>query len=268
MPDADDVLYTYETQIHPKDLRKVWEAYEEGVVGAATGALEVTAGTGIAVDVAAGSGFVQGDDEVDQGVYRVELDDPSSSAAWTTTFQAPDGTDPRIDQVIARVYDDFIDGSGIYGWRLEVLTGTPTAGATLVNHTGAAALPDTAMRLAYVLVPAAETDLAPADIEDVRVEAREGLTAATFEAKGDLLGGTAAGAFDLLPVGTDEEQLVADSAEATGLRWGVPTTAKGVIVHGAVAGTARPAGYTSVEWIGTVEPTNAVDNDTWIDTSP
>lgn len=45
------------------------------------------------------------------------------------------------------------------------------------------------------------------------------------------------------------------------------TSIKAVVNHGAVAGTARPTGFGSVEWIGSVEPTNAVDGDTWIDTS-
>lgn len=42
---------------------------------------------------------------------------------------------------------------------------------------------------------------------------------------------------------------------------------KGVVVHAADAGVARPEGFTSIEWIGSVEPTNAIDNDTWVDTS-
>lgn len=44
-------------------------------------------------------------------------------------------------------------------------------------------------------------------------------------------------------------------------------TSKGYVNHGAVAGTVRPSGYPSVEWVGSVEPTNAIDGDTWIDTS-
>ena len=40
---------------------------------------------------------------------------------------------------------------------------------------------------------------------------------------------------------------------------------KGFINHGSNAATARPAGYASVEWYGTVEPTNAINGDTWID---
>ena len=42
---------------------------------------------------------------------------------------------------------------------------------------------------------------------------------------------------------------------------------KGTVVHGAVAGTARPSGFLSIEWIGSVEPSNAIDGDTWIDTT-
>ena len=36
-----------------------------------------------------------------------------------------------------------------------------------------------------------------------------------------------------------------------------------VVNHGSTAGTARPAGAAAVYWIGTVEPTNALDNDLW-----
>ncbi len=39
------------------------------------------------------------------------------------------------------------------------------------------------------------------------------------------------------------------------------------INHGATAATARPTGYFVVYWYGTVEPTNAANNDIWIDTT-
>jgi len=45
------------------------------------------------------------------------------------------------------------------------------------------------------------------------------------------------------------------------------TNVKGHIAHGATASTARPTGFTSVEWVGSVEPTNAVNGDTWVDTA-
>lgn len=45
------------------------------------------------------------------------------------------------------------------------------------------------------------------------------------------------------------------------------TSTKGFVNHGAVAGTARPTGYASIEWVGSVEPTNAIDGDTWVNTA-
>lgn len=39
------------------------------------------------------------------------------------------------------------------------------------------------------------------------------------------------------------------------------TTTMGIVVHGSTAGAARPIGYTSIIWIGSVDPTNAIDND-------
>jgi hypothetical protein len=40
---------------------------------------------------------------------------------------------------------------------------------------------------------------------------------------------------------------------------------KGFVNHGSTASTARPSGYASVEWYGTVEPDNWIDGDTWND---
>lgn len=41
----------------------------------------------------------------------------------------------------------------------------------------------------------------------------------------------------------------------------------GVAVHGATAGTTRPAGYSRVIWIGSVTPTNAIDGDLYVSTA-
>lgn len=56
--------------------------------------------------------------------------------------------------------------------------------------------------------------------------------------------------------------LAAKATEATRTASG-----KGFVNHGATASTARPTGYASVEWIGSVSPTNAVNGDTWISTA-
>lgn len=41
----------------------------------------------------------------------------------------------------------------------------------------------------------------------------------------------------------------------------------GRVDHGAVNSVARPTGYYSIEWVGSVAPLNATDTDTWIDTT-
>lgn len=56
-----------------------------------------------------------------------------------------------------------------------------------------------------------------------------------------------------------------DSAHWTALP--PATKDKGVVFHAADATVTRPTGYASVEWIGSVTPTNAVDGDTWINTT-
>jgi hypothetical protein len=47
----------------------------------------------------------------------------------------------------------------------------------------------------------------------------------------------------------------------------VAAQGKGWVNHGSTAGTARPTGFSSIEWYGSVQPTNAQVGDTWIDTS-
>lgn len=45
----------------------------------------------------------------------------------------------------------------------------------------------------------------------------------------------------------------------------VRSGAMGVVVHGADANVARPAGYGAIHWIGSVAPVNVSDNDLWTD---
>lgn len=46
-----------------------------------------------------------------------------------------------------------------------------------------------------------------------------------------------------------------------------PGETMGCVVHGSSSGTARPSGFAAVTWIGSVEPTNAANDDVWIDTA-
>lgn len=83
---------------------------------------------------------------------------------------------------------------------------------------------------------------------------------------------------ETIQAGTDNDQADAinkieaelglnPSGDQTSVRSKLDSTVKGVINHGAVASTARPSGYASVEWIGSVTPTNAINGDTWINTT-
>lgn len=60
------------------------------------------------------------------------------------------------------------------------------------------------------------------------------------------------------------QQTALDAKASTSL---LSTNGKGYINHGATAGTARPSGFISIEWHGTIAPTNATTADTWIDES-
>jgi hypothetical protein len=65
----------------------------------------------------------------------------------------------------------------------------------------------------------------------------------------------------------NEGAFVPGDAPTGGGGGGGGTADKGVVIHGSTASTARPSGYGSVEWIGSVEPTNAANNDTWVPTA-
>lgn len=140
------------------------DLFGEGVLLSAD--LKVTqraAGANMSVDVAAGSCWVQGDDSATaQPTYRCRND-----AAVNAAVSGADATNPRIDRVIAEVLDSAFSGVSLL-WRLRVITGTPTAGATLANLTGAGAVPNNALLLANVLVPAASGSVIDANIADVR----------------------------------------------------------------------------------------------------
>jgi hypothetical protein len=115
-----------------------------------------------------GSCLIQGDAVSGQGLYLI----PSHTATINEVVATADATNPRIDQVILEVLDNTHDASGSNLARTRVLTGTPTVGATLNNRSGATALPNSAMRLADILVPAASSSVVTANIRDRRTYAR------------------------------------------------------------------------------------------------
>jgi hypothetical protein len=67
-------------------------------------------------------------------------------------------------------------------------------------------------------------------------------------------------------VGALEDDVTTLQSDTSSLQASLAKT-KGVAVHGSTADYARPTGFASIEWLGSVEPTNAETGDTWVDTS-
>lgn len=60
---------------------------------------------------------------------------------------------------------------------------------------------------------------------------------------------------------------MATQAELDAAVGDIDESGKGFVAHGADKTVARPSGFASIEWQGSVEPENAIDGDTWIETS-
>lgn len=146
------------------------EVMQEGIVD--FGHYKVTqrgAGANMSVDVAAGEAWVDGDSSAEQGFYHVVND-----ATVNVAIAAASGSNPRIDAVVLAVNDSTeIGGSDEY--KLEALTGTATAGASLSNLTGKPAIGATKLLLAYILVPTSATKIENAQIGGL-CDYRAGLT--------------------------------------------------------------------------------------------
>jgi hypothetical protein len=147
---------------------------QEGVLG--PGDLKVTpSASGNRVDLAAGYAAVKGDSGtaslgLTQGLFAVVNDAPVVNVA----MPAQDATNPRIDLVCVRVRDSSDLATGADDAGPLVVAGTPTAGATLDNMAGAAALPNDCILLAAVLTPAGVglSTISPGNVRDRRRFAR------------------------------------------------------------------------------------------------
>ena len=131
------------------------------------GDFKVTWTSNMNLSVAAGFALVQASNAGNLGLYHVQND-----AAITVVIPPAHASLPRLDQVYILV-DDSTDGAASDdNPQLLVAQGTPTSGATLDNRSGFAALPNNALRIADVLVPAAASTLSAAAVRDRRPWAR------------------------------------------------------------------------------------------------
>jgi hypothetical protein len=171
------------------DRRKSYGPLQEGVLGPSDFAVaQRGAGANMSVDIgmpAGGVAYVQGDTISGQGLYTV----PVHAATINEVIAGADPTNPRVDQIILEVQDNVLDASAGNLARTRVLTGTPTATASLTNRLGAQSLPGTALRLADVLVPAGSTSVTTGNINDRRSYARFLFTSSTPGGSATVAGG-------------------------------------------------------------------------------
>lgn len=146
-PAPGDAQINYTSQ----DFRLMVSALapQQGTIKA--GDLKVTqrgAGANMSVDVAAGRAIIQGDTIANEGNYIVRSD-----AVYNVPLAAADTSNPRIDLIVAQVYNKQVDGGTQYAWVPVALKGTPAASPVAPN------VPNTALLLAQVYVPANATSV-------------------------------------------------------------------------------------------------------------
>jgi len=132
----------------------------EGVVGSGDLAVAQHAGgANLSVDVAAGAAWVLGDTNPDaQPIYRVRND------AIVNKGISPDPSNPRKVVIAAQITDATFAGA-TRQWAITAIHGAPAASPV------EPALPDSALKLAVITVPAAATSIVTANITDSRSRA-------------------------------------------------------------------------------------------------
>lgn len=119
--------------------------------------------SGMSVNNALGEGIIPGTIGSTQGEYY-----GLGTSQTNTAVAAANPTNPRIDLDCGTVDDAAYSGAA-NDWKFQVVTGTPTAGATLANLNGAPALPSSSLLCGYILVPANASSIVAADLLDERV---------------------------------------------------------------------------------------------------
>lgn len=141
---------THDRRANTAHVRKagILNTGDLGVAAAAT--------ANMSVDVVAGEAYVEGDQITNQGFYYVYNDGTVNVAVPTA-----DSTNPRIDLVVARVYDSEFAGTSDT-WALEIVEGTPG------TNPSPPVAPDNSYILAEVYVAAGTTAIQAGDITQRR----------------------------------------------------------------------------------------------------
>lgn len=135
--------------------------WTEGILGASSLAVTQSSPTAMTVQVAAGVAVVQGDDQAFQGKYICR----EQAATTGVVIGAAPGSGQRNDLVVLRVRDPNATGPAGDDAIIQVVAGTPSV--TPVDP----AVPNSALVLARVRVPAGTGVITNSLIDDLRVEA-------------------------------------------------------------------------------------------------
>jgi microcystin-dependent protein len=146
------------------DRQHLGDLFRKGVVAA--GDLAVTPNGSTNVSVAKGAGYIPGNQNADQGVYRLFND-----AALNLTHNAA-VTNPRMDSIIMRIQDSTeSNGVGPDIGSLEIAQGTESATVNQYNRSGGVVdvnLPVNSVIIADVIVRPGQP-IAAADVIDRRL---------------------------------------------------------------------------------------------------
>lgn len=143
-----------------QDRAIIGALFTEGVADVGAGDLRVTqraSGAAMSVDVAAGAGYVAGDDVARQGTFRCVV----TSTESVDIAGAP-ASGARIDLIVLRVYDPAAIGGTKQGAFLEVVAGDAAPSPA------AKTAPPSSIVLARVRVAAGQASITAGDITDER----------------------------------------------------------------------------------------------------
>ena len=142
-------------------MQAIWAT--TGIIQPSSLAVTANSPAGMSVLVASGWAVIVGNYQPNMGVYNLYND-----ATQQLTINLADPVNPRIDVVVATVYDSYYTGSAD-DVVLQVVQGTPSVSPT------PPAVPSNSLVLAYVAVGAAVGSITSGNITDERVTATTSL---------------------------------------------------------------------------------------------
>lgn len=239
-----------------------------GVVGLTDFQITQLGSPNMSVNVAGGQIYIPGGSVANQGLYF-----GLSDATTNLLITAASPSNPRIDTVIAYVEDAAYSGAN-NDWKLGVVTGTATAGATLSNLTGAGSLAGfpNCVVLGFVLVPANASSIVTADILNSQPLLSPGFGG--VDARGTPVGSMYATAGTSMATGT----VTQCTSMASRILYGgftfsanaliAPVTGLYMVTCAVVWGVNVAQSYASLIWVNGAAPANVAFGEFTGDPSP